>query len=37
MAAEIDSVAAGLRLVWDSPEISGEFTRVWELPEPPAA
>ncbi|WP_229069715.1 hypothetical protein [Actinoplanes sp. DH11] len=36
-AAEIDSVAAGIRLVWDAPEISGEFARVWELPEPPPA
>jgi hypothetical protein len=32
LAEEIGSVADGLRLVWNRPEIEGEFARVWDQP-----
>lgn len=35
MAAEIDTVEDGIRLVW--PLVADEFDRIWNLPKPPSS
>src|SRR4051812_6619587 len=37
LADDITTVEDGLRLIWDKPEVSGKFARVWDAPGPPAA
>ena len=35
LAAEIDSVNDGRRLIWSRPEISRHFAEIWDTPKPP--
>lgn len=37
LAAELSSVEAGVRIIWNQPQVSQRFSRIWDLAEPPQA